>query len=323
MDITDPRFQDADIAREWLETQRWPDGPVCSHCGSLSATSLRGKAHRPGLYQCNDCREQFTVTTGSVMERSKIPLNKWVLAMHLMGASKKGMSAHQLHRMLGITYQSAWFLAHRIREAMKETTTTHGPLGGEGKVVEADELYYGTRETPRPRNKYLPPPTKGGHVGTGQKRVILGLVERGGKVRTFHINDATTASISYVVRQNVRRESQLQTDEHRSYIELGKEFKGGHETVTHARNEYVRREADRLVTTNTIENVFSVFKRGMRGVYQHCGEAHLHRYLAEFDFRYNRRSAVGIEDAERAQDVAKGAGGKRLMYRSPNEAPHA
>src|SRR3954468_14746686 len=239
MNITDPRFQDADKAREWLETQRWPDGPMCSHCGSLSATSLRGKAHRPGLFQCNDCREQFTVTTGSVMERSKIPLNKWVLAMHLMGASKKGMSAHQLHRMLGITYQSAWFLAHRIREAMKETTASHGPLGGGGKVVEADELYYGQRETPRrrPRNKYLPPPTKGGRSGPAEKRVILGLVERGGRVRTFHVQDATTASIAYVVRQNVSRESQLQTDEYRSYIALGEEFEGGHKTVTHARNE--------------------------------------------------------------------------------------
>jgi transposase-like protein len=235
MKLTDPRFHDAEKARQWLEAQRWPDGPVCSHCGSLSATALHGKAHRPGLYQCNDCREQFTVTTGSVMERSKIPLNKWVLAMHLMGSSKKGMSAHQLHRMLGITYQSAWFLAHRIREAMKDTTATHGPLGGEGKVVEADELYYGQRETPRVSPNRTTPYTKKGKAA--EKRVILGLVERGGKVRTFHVQDATTASIAYVVRQNVSRESQLQTDEHRSYIALGQEFKGGHETVTHARNE--------------------------------------------------------------------------------------
>jgi hypothetical protein len=284
---------------------------------------LHGKAHRRGLYQCNDCREQFTVTTGSVMERSKIPLNKWVLAMHLMGSSKKGMSAHQLHRMLGITYQSAWFLAHRIREAMKDETGPKAPpLGGAGKVVEADELYYGQRETPRvnPNRKGRPYTKKG---KAANKRVILGLVERGGNVRTFHIDTASATNIAEIVRTNVSREGALQTDEHKSYIGLGKEFKGGHQTVFHGKKEYVRREVDRLVTTNTIENVFSVFKRGMKGVYQHCGEAHLHRYLAEFDFRYNRRSSIGIEDAERAQDVAKGAGGKRLMYRSPNNAPHA
>ena len=322
MNLTDPRFQDAEEARKWLEAQRWPDGPVCSHCGSLKATALQGHKHRSGLYQCNDCREQFTVTTGSVMERSKIPLNKWVMAMHLMGSSKKGMSAHQLHRMLGITYQSAWFLAHRIREAMKEDVKTSGPLGGEGKIVEADETYYGRLETPRVCKQRRGRPYKHKKHGIASKRIVLGLVERGGKSRMMHLDTATTESIRTAIVQNASRRSELHTDESNLYIELGKEF-ADHHTVKHTAEEYVRYEADRVVHSNTIENVFSVFKRGMNGIYQHCGEAHLHRYLAEFDFRYNRRSALGVEDAERAQDVARGAGGKRLMYRSPNQAPNA
>lgn len=315
-------YSNENAAREHLEGLLWADGPICPHCGVVNeATLLQGKSTRPGVYKCRPCQKPFSVTVGTVFERSKIPLHMWVYATDLYTASKKGFSAHQLHRTLNVTYKTAWFMAHRIREAMKETTATNGPLGGEGKVVEADELYYGQRETPRVSPNRTTPYTKKGKAA--EKRVILGLVERGGNVRTFHIQDATTASIAYVVRQNVSRESQLQTDEHRSYIALGKEFKGGHETVTHARNEYVRREADRLVTTNTIENVFSVFKRGMKGVYQHCGEAHLHRYLAEFDFRYNRRSALGVNDKERGQDALRGITGKRLTYRRPDQSQNA
>jgi transposase-like protein len=256
---------------------------------------------RDGLYQCKDCREQFTVTVGTVMERSKIPLNKWVAAMYLMSAGKKGTSAHQLHRTLGITYQSAWFLAHRIREAMKPKHK--GPMGGEGKIVEADETYYGPMDVVRTR-------TKKGRPGLKSKRPILSLVERGGDVRTFHIKEATAEQARNIMVRNIRRETVLHTDESRIYTELGWEF-AGHETVVHSHEEYVRG----IVHTNTVENYFSVFKRGMRGVYQHCGEAHLHRYLAEFDFRYNRRSALGVTDTERTEDVARGTEGKRLTYR--------
>jgi transposase-like protein len=185
MNLTDARFQDAEEAREWLEMQRWPEGPYCTHCGSFSVTGLSGKAHRPGVYQCNDCRQQFTVTTGSVMERSKIPLNKWLLAMHLMASSKKGYSAHQLHRTLGITYQSAWFLAHRIREAMGNDKAS-GPLGGEGKVVEVDETYFGKQENPKPsKQRKGRPYLKGGKTGPAGKRAVVSLVERGGRSKTF------------------------------------------------------------------------------------------------------------------------------------------
>lgn len=322
-DITAPEFTNEEAAVAHLEASRWPKGEVnCPHCGSVNVMRMAGKT-QAGYFLCRDCRDKFTARTGSVMERSHIPVHKWLLAIHLMNSSKKGMSAHQLHRMLGITYKSAWFLAHRIREAMKDTTGPAAPpLGGEGKVVEADELYYGQRETPRvnPNRKGRPYTKKG---KAANKRVILGLVERGGNVRTFHIDTASATNISQIVRVNVSRESALQTDEHKSYIALGKEFKGGHQTVFHGKKEYVRREADRLVTTNTIENVFSVFKRGMKGVYQHCGEAHLHRYLAEFDFRYNRRSALGISDKERAAEALKGIAGKRLTYRRPDQATNA
>jgi hypothetical protein len=232
--------------------------------------------------------------------------------MYLMSAGKKGTSAHQLHRTLGITYQSAWFLAHRIREAMREATLA--PMGGAGSVIEADETYFGKLETPRKRSKYSPPPTKGGKSGGAQKRAIFALVERGGRVATFHVKGATAAEVRDILVRNVRRESKLYTDESRIYIMLGKEF-ASHDTVTHSLGEYVRGE----IHTNTVENVFSVFKRGMKGVYQHCGEAHLHRYLAEFDFRYNRRTALGVTDTERTEDLVRGTSGKRLTYRPINK----
>jgi len=315
MNLTDERFHNADKAREWLEKQRWPTGAHCSHCGSFSVTPLQGKAHRPGVWQCNDCRQQFTVTTGSVMERSKIPLNKWLLAMHLMASSKKGYSAHQLHRTLGITYQSAWFLAHRIREAMR-SDTSKGPLGGEDKVVEVDETYFGQLETPRPSKQRKGRPfTKKGKTGPGGKRAVVSLVERGGQSRTFHVKHATAVNVREVIVRNVSRKSTLHTDESRLYTETGKEFTA-HETVKHSAKEYVRGD----VHTNTVEGFFSIFKRGMKGVYQHCGEAHLHRYLAEFDFRYSNRSGLGIEDTERAAKIIFQSSGKRLTYASADKA---
>ncbi len=328
-DLTNEIYTDAEKAREHLEAIHWPNGPICPHCGNCDVTritKLSGKSTRPGVHKCNECREPFTVTVGTVFERSKIGLNKWVLAAHLMAASKKGMSAHQLHRMLGVTYKTAWFMAHRIREAMKEDVKSSGPLGGEGKTVEADETYIGKRETPRvyarPRARKNFKPTKSGKAGGAHKRVVVGLVERGGKSRMFHLNDATKDTVREILVRNVSRYSNLMTDESRLYVETGKEF-ATHKTTKHSAKEYARREGDIVVHSNTIEAVFSVFKRGMIGVYQHCGEAHLHRYLAEFDFRHNRRAALKISDAERAEDLLRQARDKRLTYRRIGEAPHA
>ena len=196
-DLQNPIFNDLDKAREALEMARWPNGPYCPHCGNsdedlIAKVEGKKQSHRPGLYYCNECKGQFTVTVGTVFERSKVPLTKWWLATHLMASSKKGISAHQIHRMLGVTYKTAWFMCHRIREAMKDMNPA--PMGGEGKIIEADETYHGKRETPRKRNKYSPPPTRGGKSGGAQKRIIVGLVERGGKVRTFHVQQATAAS---------------------------------------------------------------------------------------------------------------------------------
>jgi transposase-like protein len=322
--LNDPIFHNDDAARAHLESIRWPDGPNCPHCGNADPTrirALKGKSTRPGLYQCNACRQHFTVTVGSVMERSKIPLTKWVAAFHLMASSKKGVSAHQLHRMLGITYKSAWFLAHRVREAMKLDPETSGPIGGEGKTVEADETYFGKAENPKPS------PQRRGRPyikrkGPLSKLSVVALVERGGEVRMFHVENATKAQVRDVIVRNADRKSKLYTDESRLYTELGREF-AGHDTVKHSASEYVRYEADAVIHTNTIENVFSVFKRGMSGVYQHCGESHLHRYLAEFEFRFNRRTKLGWSDAMRAAALVRGAEGKRLTYRQSGEAAHA
>ncbi|MEW9808771.1 IS1595 family transposase [Mesorhizobium marinum] len=329
MDITAPIYTDAEAAREHLEAIHWPHGPNCPHCGNIDPAKIakvegKKRSHRAGLYYCNECKGTFTVTVGTVFERSKIPLNKWVLASHLMAASKKGVSAHQLHRMLGVTYKTAWFMAHRIREAMKEDVTSSGPLGGEGKTVEADETYIGKRETPRemsPQRKGRPY-TKKGKGGGAQKRIVVGLVERGGKARMVHLNNATASTVRDVLVRNVDRNSTLYTDSSRLYTRTGEEY-ATHKTTNHAAGEYARREGDVVVHSNTIEGVFSVFKRGMVGVYQHCGEAHLHRYLAEFDFRYNRRAALKVSDAERADDLLRNARDKRLTYRRIGEAHHA
>lgn len=326
-DLTNEIYTDENKAREHLEAIHWPHGPICPKCGNCDQTritKLEGKSTRPGVYKCKECRKPFTVTVGTVFERSHIPLNKWVLASHLMAASKKGMSAHQLWRMLGFgSYRTAWFMAHRIREAMKEDVATAGPIGGEGKTVEADETYIGKRETPRVSAQRKGRPfTKKGKSGGAQKRIVVGLVERGGKARMFHLNDATKATVRDVLVRNADRGSILYTDESRLYTETGVEY-AGHRTVKHSAKEYARREGNVVVHSNTIENVFSVFKRGMIGVYQHCGEAHLHRYLAEFDFRYNRRAKLGISDRERAEDLLRGAVGKRLTYRRTGEAQNA
>ena len=314
--LKNPIFLDETKARDWLEARVWANGRVCPHCGNADQdkiTKLDGEAHRPGLYQCNEteCRQQFTVTVNTVFERSKIPLTKWLAALFLMTASKKGVSAHQVHRMLGISYKSTWFLMHRLREAMR--TGGLEPLGGEGKIVEADETYFGKPEIGHvSKQRGNRPYIKGNKIRNS--RAIVALVERGGNVRSFHVAVADSNTVAGIVNANVKKETRLQTDESNLYKRVGKEF-AAHETVNHGRLEYVRGD----VSTNTIESYFSVFKRGMRGTYQHCAEKHLHRYLAEFDFRYNNRVALGIEDTERADKLAEGIVGKRLTYRRPNQ----
>lgn len=304
-DLTAPIFNDETAAREHLESQRWPNGPICPLCGSSEAKALGGKSMGPGWFNCTDCRGKFTVRVGTVFERSKVPLHKWLLATHLMSASKKGVSAHQIHRMLGVTYKTAWFMCHRIREAMIDTNPE--PMGGPGGSVQADETYIGKLDTPRERNKYLPPHTKRGRSGPAQKRAVVSLVS-GGKARTFHVQSANAKTVRTILVENVRRETELFTDESRIYTKVGEEF-AHHKTVNHSRNEYVRKDG---VTTNAVENYFSIFKRGMEGVYQHCKEKHLQRYLVEFDFRYNNRE---ITDAERRDVALRGIEGKRLTYR--------
>jgi transposase-like protein len=310
---TEPQFNNEEAARKTLEGVLWPSGPVCPHCGVIGHAYAR---KRPGLWRCAEakCRKDFTVTMKTVMERSHIPLHKWLLAFHLFTASKKGFSAHQLHRTLGVTYRSAWFMAHRVREAMRAGGLE--PMGGEGKVVEADETYFG--DVPEAKRHKSPqrgnrPFTKGGKVGVGGKRAIVSLVERGGNVRSFHVAVADGATVANIVNENVLRETRLHTDESRLYAKVGTNF-AAHETVTHRKKEYARGD----VTTNSVEGYFSIFKRGMRGVYQHCDEKHLHRYLAEYDFRFNHREALGFNDGERATRAIVNASGKRLTYRLPN-----
>jgi transposase-like protein len=307
VDLTDPKFHDEDAAREWLEASRWPDGPSCPHCGSVNVARMGGTSGRP------DCRGQFTVRTGHVMERSHVPLAKWVVAYHLMSSSKKGISAHQLHRTIKVAYNTAWFMEHRIREAMEDKNPD--PIGGEGKVVEADEAYHGKRETPRVSvHRKGRPYIKRGKGGGADKRPIVALVERGGEVRATHMNHVTGKNLRDFVVRNASRKSRLHTDESKLYPTLGEEF-AKHETVNHGAKEYARGKGDELVTTNSAEGFFGVFKRGMNGVYQHCGEQHFQRYINEFTFRYNTRSKLGIEDAQRAVIALKGGDGKRLTWR--------
>jgi transposase-like protein len=316
-------FTDDRAAREFLERVLWPDGPVCPHCGVVNnAFAIKRKGQATGVYRCNACRADFTVTMKTVMERSHIRLHKWLLGFHLMTSSKKGVSAHQLHRTLGITYRSAWFMAHRIREAMRAGgLKPPTPLGGEGKIVEVDETYHGKIEGPirhsRPRARKYWKPTKGGLVGPAGKRAIVALVERGGSVRSFHVTMADKATINDIIKSNIVREARIHTDESRLYGDVSAHF-AEHMTIRHSSGEYVRGE----VHTNTVENVFSIFKRGMRGIYQHCKEKHLHRYLAEYDFRYNHRVGLGFNDTDRTIAAVKGAEGKRLTYRQPHEARH-
>ena len=301
-DLTKPIFTDKNAARKHLERLRWANGRFCPHCGEAEKTSfVRGKKHRPGLYYCNSCKKQFTVTVGTLFERSKVPLHKWMIAYHLMASSKKGISAHQLHRMLGVTYKTAWFMAHRIRESMDNPNPE--PMGGEGEIIQADETYFGTRDAYRGK----PWPEKKGH---SKKMSVVSLVNDR-EARTFHVQRADSKTIRHILFTNVRRSTELHTDESRLYIKAGEQFKA-HRRVVHTWGEYVGPDG---VSTNKVENYFSIFKRGMRGVYQHCAEKHLQKYINEFDFRFNNRD---ITDAERAAKALKGIEGKRLTYHQPN-----
>ncbi len=295
-----PMFHDDAAARAYLEALRWPHGPVCPHCGVLGeAKAMQGKSHRPGLYQCNACREPFTVTVGTVYERSKIALHKWLLATYLLSCSKKGMSSKQIERMLGVTYKTAWFMTHRIREAMRVDSPT--PVGGEGKVVEMDETYVGGLEKNKHKSKRV------GHNSKGGKQAVFALVERGGEIRSTHIANVTAKTLRPIIAKQVSKASFLMTDEAQVYNGIGREF-AAHEIVSHSKGEYTRG----AVTTNTIESAFAILKRGVYGTYHSLSEQHLHRYLSEFDFRYNARF---VTDAERTAAALKGIEGKRLTYR--------
>ncbi len=302
-DLQNPAFHNEDKAREALEAIRWPEGPICPQCGNLDQEKIargKGEAHRPGLYYCAACNGQFTVTVGTVMERSKIPLSKWLLAMHLMGASKKGVSALQLQRMLGVTYKTAWFLCHRIREAMKPAP--RGPLGGEGKIVEADETYIGGKE----KNKHVSKRTKGNLGGKG-KLVVFALVERDGLSHSFRVAKVSGEDLRPFIVTYADTKSSLMTDQGGQYYHVGKEY-SRHEVVNHGADEYVRGDA----YTNTAECRFSLMKRAVYGAHHSISEAHLPRYLSEWDFKWNTRK---ISDGERATLIAKGIEGKRLTYR--------
>lgn len=307
-DLQNPIFRDETKAREWLEARIWAKGRVCPHCGAVEERTrkLEGKAHRPGLYQCNECREQFTATVGTVMERSKIPLSKWLMAIYLLSASKKGMSAHQLHRMLDVSYKSTWFMMHRIREAMQDGGSPFEALGGVNKVVEVDETYVGGKAKNR------------AHKAPPKKHAVVSLVERDGRVKSIHVANVSAKTLRPVIVKHVSRASYLMTDESMVYPKLGREF-SGHGTVNHSLDEYVR---GTFWHTNTVEGYFSILKRGIYGVYHHVSEAHLKRYCVEFDFRFNTRTKLGWTDMMPAEKLAAGIVGKRLTYRPSNEASY-
>jgi transposase-like protein len=303
------RFPNSLAAAEYLESVRWPNGPVCPHCGESERKPYALKSKTRRLWKCAACRKQYTVTVGTIFESSHIPLHKWLWAFFLLCSSKKGMSAHQLHRMLGITYKSAWFMAHRIRYAMEQPPFQRQLTG----TVEVDETYVGGKVRRSNKKQYKPldpsQPHKQMQTGRGaEKTPVLSLVERGGEVRSFRIANVTGETLGSAIRHHVAREAHLRTDSFPSYTRVGWEY-ASHEVVNHL-DEYVRGD----VHTNTAENYFSILKRGINGVYHHVSEAHLPRYLAEFDFRYNNRAANGVTDAERTRRALVGTEGKRLRF---------
>jgi transposase-like protein len=299
-----PQFLNEEAAFAYVESRLWPNGPACPHCGNADAHRIRkmeGKTTRLGLHKCYECKGQFTVKQGTIFESSHLPLHLWLQVIHLMCASKKGISTNQIQRMLSCSMKTAWFLTHRIREAMRSGDLS--PMGGADNTVEIDETYIGRKDGFEVKR------------GSGHKNAVLTLVERGGKARSFHLESATKDVIMPIVRANVKRESFVMTDEANRYSKLGNEF-ANHGAVDHSRKEYgyYDRETGANINTNTVEGYYSIFKRGMIGVYQHCSEQHLHRYLAEFDFRYSNRIKLGVNDTNRAEIALQGVKGKRLTY---------
>lgn len=314
-DLLAPQFQDEDKAREFLEAKRWPDGVVCPQCGVIGESyrlqpTEDGKTHvRKGVWKCGSCREQFSVTVGTVMEDSHIPLNNWLYAFHLLCASKKGMSAHQLHRMLGVTYKSAWFMAHRIRHAMSQEPLS-SKLSG---TVEVDETYIGGKvrlgKQPWREDGTLNAKRPKGLL-RDKKKPVVSVLQRGGRVQSIHVDRVTADNLKPIIREMVDESAHLMTDSGSCLRFASKEYK--HDQVDHHEGEYVRYENGVCISTNSVEGYFANLKRGINGIYHQVGKRHLHRYLSEFDFRYNSRE---ISDAERTRLAIKGADGKRLMYR--------
>lgn len=312
--LSQEHLQNEEAAYEWVESHIWPHGPQCPHCFEKKRVSkMKGKATRLGLYKCYACRKQFRVTVGTIFEKSKVPLHLWLQAFYLIAGSKKGISANQLHRTLGVTLKTAWFMGHRIREAMRAGSLAP-PMGGEGEVVEVDETIFGRADThPGGRQKTW---------SSQHKNVVMSLVQRGGGVRSYHVTGTTVSEVIPIINRNVHRETAVMTDAASWYKHMNKDGAfASHDRVDHSAKEYVRHEEGRpLIHTNTVEGYFSVFKRGMRGTYQHCKEKHLHRYLAEFDFRYNNRVKLGVDDEQRAIKMLKGAQGRRLTYRTADRS---
>ncbi|WP_285711415.1 IS1595 family transposase [Erythrobacter oryzae] len=300
--LSAPHFHDEEAAYAYVEARIWPNGPVCPHCGGVERIGkMQGKSTRVGAYKCYQCRKPFTVKIGTIFEDSKVPMRVWLQAMYLIAGSKKGISSNQLHRILGVTLKTAWFMSHRIREAMRSDDTT--PFGGNGGVVEVDETFIG-RLAGAPIKRAF-----------HHKMKVLALVDRdSGKARTMVIENVNASTLMPIVLNNVAREARVMTDEHSGYRDMGKFF-AAHGTTSHGRGQYVNLE-DRSIHSNTVEGYFSIFKRGMKGVYQFCGEQHLHRYLAEFEFRYNNRVALGCNDSDRADALLSGIIGKRLTYQT-------
>lgn len=308
--LSEKQFHIEAAAYAFVEARVWPEGPVCPHCGGFERIGrLEGKSTRHGVYKCYQCRKPFTVKVGTVFESSHVKLNLWLQAMFLMSSSKKGISSNQLHRTLGVTLKTAWFMSHRIREAMRVVGME--PMGGAGQFVEADETYFGDKELVTKRTR------KGKSTHKG-KRAVVALVERGGRAHSIHVARPDKPTATKIVEENVAKDATLYTDEAGIY-NAAKDHVAIHETIHHAKGEYVRDD----VHTNSVEGYFSIFKRGMMGIYQHCSEKHLHRYLSEFDFRYSNREKMGVNDLTRTDRAIRGIVGKRLKYAATYEWPEA
>ncbi len=305
--LSNAHFHNEEAAYAYVEERLWPEGPICPKCGVIgNSAKLQGKSTRIGVYKCQDCRKPFRVTVGTIFEASHIPLNVWLQAIYLIASSKKGFSSNQLHRSLGITLKSAWFMSHRIREAMKGNTLE--AFGIDGGFVEVDETFIGqdaTRDADRPKAR----------AGYGHKQKVLSLIDRkSGKSRSMVVDNLKVKTLLPLLQANIAPQATLMTDEAVQYFYMGKKF-AMHQHVQHNIGEYVFRY-DKEIHNNSVEGFFSIFKRGMKGVYQHCGHNHLQRYLAEYDFRYSNRAKLGIDDVERANILLQGVKGKRLTYRA-------